>query len=868
MNRLTRCAITFSAVALAALLVNCGGDGGSSPAVPITVSVAPQAITVPAGARQALTATLQNDSSQQGVTWTMSPGSGAGTLTDSTATSVTYNAPASAPANDLTVTITATSVTDPARKAAATITVPAPLVVVDPASATVAAGATQTFTATLQNDPAPKGVTWAISPASGAGTLSHATSTSVTYSAPATPPASDVTVTLSATSVTDTTKSADATITFPAARVSVTPPKATVDAGSTQLITATVQYDPASSAVVWTISPASGAGSLSDATANSVTYHAPSSAPASDQSVTVTATVVGGASSGAATLTVPAIAVAVAPASALMPIISTQSFLATVLHDPAKSGVTWTLSQGTTACAPDCGVLASFDATSAKYMAPGSVPAVAQVSLVASSMTDPAKRGSSAITISSGTVKIAPHALDFGRVRKFTSVSRTTTLGNLGSAALSISPVSITGSDAKFYSAVDGCSGTLAPAKSCDITVSFKPGTSVRPYTASMTISDSSPDSPQVVPLTGFGCGKCTTTAVNSVLAATKLAMVPAPTGSQRVGTRVMQVTDGNRVDPFLANGSKRELMLRFWYPSSVDAACSRAAYTSPEVWSYFSELAELPLPTVRTNSCLDAAVANGAHPIILFSHGLTGTFTDYTFLFEDLASRGYIVVSVDHTYEATAVAFADGRIAKSVYGSHLTRIVRLDEAALSLAESVRLGDLQFVVDELQRLNARWDGPFAAHLDIAAIATAGHSLGALTALQALESDARIRAAVLIDGATPDATFTATDKPVLILDAGREQWGDDERVLWRKLHGARLAVNLRNSEHITPSDAVWLARGAVKTGGMSPETAVAAMRNYIAAFLDAHLQGQPADRLLQGRSPEYPDAEITLQQQLR
>jgi pimeloyl-ACP methyl ester carboxylesterase len=221
----------------------------------------------------------------------------------------------------------------------------------------------------------------------------------------------------------------------------------------------------------------------------------------------------------------------------------------------------------------------------------------------------------------------------------------------------------------------------------------------------------------------------------------------------------------------------------------------------------------------------------------------------------------------VDHTYEATAVAFADGRMARSLYGSHLTRIVRLDESALSLAEAARVGDVRFVIDELQRLNARPESPFAAHLDTAAIATAGHSLGALTALQALETDARIRAAIALDGVRPDAAYAPTDRPVLLLDAGRGEWGPGERTLWSKLHGPRLAVNLKNSEHMTPSDAVWLARGSVKTGGMSPEATVAAMRNYIAAFLDAHLQGRPEEPLLKRQSRDYPDAEITHQQQI-
>jgi len=46
-----------------------------------------------------------------------------------------------------------------------------------------------------------------------------------------------------------------------------------------------------------------------------------------------------------------------------------------------------------------------------------------------------------------------------------------------------------------------------------------------------------------------------------------------------------------------------------------------------------------VPLPEVKTNSCEDAIVASGAHPVVVFTPGYTGTFTDYTFLFEDLAA-------------------------------------------------------------------------------------------------------------------------------------------------------------------------------------------------------------------------------------
>jgi Neuraminidase (sialidase) len=102
---------------------------------------------------------------------------------------------------------------------------PPPLSVsVSPTSAGIPVNATQQFTATLQNDPSNKGVTWALtqdgaSCSSECGTLSatsSASGTPTTYTAPATVPVNP-SVTLTAASTADPTKSASATVT-------VTPP--------------------------------------------------------------------------------------------------------------------------------------------------------------------------------------------------------------------------------------------------------------------------------------------------------------------------------------------------------------------------------------------------------------------------------------------------------------------------------------------------------------------------------------------------------------------------------------------------------------------------------------------------------------------
>lgn len=76
-----------------------------------------------------------------------------------------------------------------------------------------------------------------------------------------------------------------------------------------------------------------------------------------------------------------------------------------------------------------------------------------------------------------------------------------------------------------------------------------------------------------------------------------------------------------------------------------------------------------------------------------------------------------------------------------------------------------------------------------------------------------------------------------------------------------------AFNLKGAEHVTPTDEVWLARDAIKTGTMGSEKTIAAIRDYIAAFLDANLLNKPLDPLLIGPSSAYPDAKVTTQNQL-
>ena len=757
-------------------------------------------------------------------------------------------------------------------------------VTVSPTSATVQANGTQQFTATVANDSANKGVTWTVScSAPSCGSVSPTSTASgvpTIYKAPTIKHAGDLKVTITAASVANDMVWAQATVTVPGITVSVNPSTATVQAGAKQQFTATVSNDTGNSGVTWILTDSGTAcspscGTIAPSTTASgapSTYTAPATFPPSDLTVTVTATSVAlGAASGSATITVPAISVSVTPVSALLPGGTTQKFAATVGYDPKKQGVAWTLTQGGVVCSPACGWLslsttASGGATN--YTAPTKIPGNPSVTLTATSVSDGTKTATAAVTLSTGTVQLVPDSLDFGQVAGgFTSKPQSLTLTNTGSTTLGITGITITGANAGDFSQTNTCQSSVAAGKSCAITATFTP-TKSGSRTATISIVDTSTDSPQQVSLSGTGKSGAAAAmaAVRSTLASTGRVAVPIPTGPETVGTRVVPLVDSTRQDPFLGNGAQRELLVRFWYPATLTQACKQADYTSPRVWAYFSSLADVHLPEVITNSCVDAPMTDGVHPMVVFTHGYTGTFTDYTFLFEDLASRGYVVASVDHTYETTAVEFPDGRFLKSRLGSYLGNTWRGDDVTLTFATVVRLLDLRFVLSQLEGLNTKAGDPFAGKLDPSRIAIAGHSLGGTTAFLALERDARLSAAIILDGDLPASLIHPTKMPVLVLSTGQVSASTGHCRLWNSLHGPRVFVNLSGAEHLAASDAVWLAKGAIETGSMGPERTVAAVRDYVAAFLDTNLRGRSLEPLLTGPSANYPGAVVVTQGQ--
>jgi len=861
-------------LALAAL-AGCGGDGTSRPppAPPVSIALTIDQTTLQPGASAQLTASVSNDSTNAGVTWSVSCSSAnCGTVDGGTATANTYVAPGGAqtPPADLTVTITATSVGNPGVKATAQVVVKGGVAIteLDSDNPTVLAGASIRMRVILINDSANRGVTWSVSctPAP-CGTVAPAASQSgawITYTAPVGIPKTDLSVTVTATAVSTPSAQASESVTVSALAVTVAPPaNSQLGAGGTAQLSATVNYPAqATQGVTWKVTcGASDCGKISPAmSANgaSVTYTAPASAPPTDLAVTVTASAVADPSvQGSADLTVLAIRVGVTPISALMPLSSTVPFTGSATYDPSGGDVDWSLEQSSVPCVSSCGALApamTASGATTTYTAPATLPANSTVTVTATSASDHTKTAAATVTLTTGSVQLVPENLSFAKH----SASQKATLTNTGKTPLTITSMTFSASN---YSQQNTCGTTVFPGGSCTITVHC-----VVCRAATLKISDSSSDSPQTIGLQG-GHNAQVAAAARTALSERTSVTSPLPSGGNRVGTREVRLVDSSRVDPFRSDGGKRELLVRFWYPASLASGCVAAPYTSPQVWSYFSTLVGVALPQVTTHSCLNAPVTAGAHPVVTLTHGFTGTFTDYTFLAEDLASRGYVVVSVDHTHEATAVEFPDGRLETSVFGSYLTKYTRSDAGSLGVAVAVRLDDLRFVLNELARLNAASGGDFAGTLDLSRVGLVGHSLGGLTTLRALEREPRLKAGVLLDGLMEPHYAKPIPQPVLSLVAGHGSWDEDDCRLWEALHGPRLAVDLAGAEHVAVSDAVWLMKGLVKTGDPDPDRAIAAIRDYVASFLDANLAAQVPRPSPVAALPDYQGARVATQTQV-
>lgn len=343
---------------------------------PVSVSLTPSTVTLNPSQAQSFSASVSN-TSNTGVTWSLSPAVGTISTSTNGATAV-YTAPNTLDSNQ-NVQITATSMADPTKFAQAVVSLLSAVTVsVAPAGITLNESQTQTFNATV-TAASSNAVTWALS--SPIGTVS----TTGVYTAPAS--LSDVeTVQVIAQSVVNPAQSGRVPVTLRPTKftVSVSPASVSLQAAQTQSFAALVSGI-TDSVVTWSLNPAVGTISTSGL------YTAPSSIPTSQTVVVTAASVANPAIAGTATVVlVSPVTVSLTPATATLLPSQTPSLTATVTG-ASNTGVKWTVN-------PSLGSFVS-SGTTATFIAPSTAPTTQTVTITATSVADPSKSASAVFTL-------------------------------------------------------------------------------------------------------------------------------------------------------------------------------------------------------------------------------------------------------------------------------------------------------------------------------------------------------------------------------------------------------------------------------------------------------------------------------------
>ena len=116
--------------------------------------------------------------------------------------------------------------------------------------------------------------------------------------------------------------------------------------------------------------------------------------------------------------------------------------------------------------------------------------------------------------VTAPAASVSPTSLTFAsQTQGTTSPAQTVTLSNGGTAALSITSIAISGSNAASFGSSNTCGSSLAAGNSCSIAVTFAPATTGT-LSASLVVTDNSanvPGATQTVALTGTGSSGGTT---------------------------------------------------------------------------------------------------------------------------------------------------------------------------------------------------------------------------------------------------------------------------------------------------------------------------------------------------------------------
>jgi predicted dienelactone hydrolase len=303
----------------------------------------------------------------------------------------------------------------------------------------------------------------------------------------------------------------------------------------------------------------------------------------------------------------------------------------------------------------------------------------------------------------------------------------------------------------------------------------------------------------------------------------------------------------GVGVQTAMVPGEGRDVLATTWYPSDVTGGTAALSdLVAPRDAATLAGLmAAAPADCARaqTEATVDAPVAAGQFPVVMFSHCLSCIGASSSFIAERLASHGMVVVGITHT-DDTLFDQQQGTVAP-LSGEWL---------------AVRTQDIRLAFDEVTT-----NGPLAAAMDPSRAGVFGHSYGATTTGKVLQDDDRFLAGVAMAAPVenpllPGVSTAAIAQPMLFIlaleDNSIQAIGNTFiRNNAAAMPGGSWLVELADAGHWSVSDLCGVidefspgcGRGTRQTNGepfsyLPADTGRQIGASYVTAFFALHLLG--------------------------
>ena len=359
---------------------------------------------------------------------------------------------------------------------------------------------------------------------------------------------------------------------------------------------------------------------------------------------------------------------------------------------------------------------------------------------------------------------------------------------------------------------------------------------------------------------------------------------IPIPSGPYQIGTRIYELTDSARKELYSGKDESRRFIIQIWYPSEISPSNKRASWmakakifapaiaTQIGMPSFFLDhLALVKIPAYKEST---VASSDQAYPVILFSHGWNGFNAQNTSQALELASHGYIVIGIQHTYGAVITVFNDGTVAKN-NPSALPAGAPTEEyeTAAHILSNQWASDMGFALDFIQSQNNDPSSPFHALVDFERVGVYGHSTGGGAAIEFCGTDARCKSLLGMDPFMRPVSYEVIDsgvpQPAFFMFS--QSWIDDvesrNNELFHKFYPnvqqPSGVISIDGTSHYDFADLPLLSPLAPQLGLKGPikgNRVTTIINDYLLSFFNMTLKGETTG-LFEDQSEKYIEVKI-------